>query len=76
MVKGSQQITKPTKCPYPGCGRPIVRIDLHMKSVHKIKGEELENYKKMVKEKRMKKKRQTQRKETEKVFLHTIYVLK
>ena len=42
--------------------------------MHKIKGEELEKYKKIAKDQRQKKKK-NERKETEKVFLYT-YLLK
>ena len=75
VVKGARQKVKPTKCPYPGCGHPVVRVDLHLKTVHKVKGEELEQYKTMAKQERQEKKRAVERKQSEKVFLH-FYVLK
>ena len=74
VVKGAKQHIKLMKCPYPDCGNPVVRVDLHLKSMHKINGEELEKYKKIAKALRQKKKK-NKRKETEKVFLYT-YVLK
>ena len=31
------------------CGNPVIRVDLHLKSFHKIRGEEFEKYNKIAK---------------------------
>ena len=44
VVKGATPGRKPVKCPYPGCANPVVRIDLQLKSINKVKGDEFDTY--------------------------------
>ena len=66
---------KTVKCPYPGCGNPVIRVDLHLKSVHKVKGDEFDKYNKMAKDLHARKKRK-ERKESEKVFPYSYLSIK